>query len=105
MIEKLPTMVRKGGNTQELYKGDGRLKMARALERLWPGVVTVERRFKRPQHVVKGAWRFFDTPLKLKPGSIIPAEPNEYGMELAVLKPVKSKELRLLVKQSGKVAP
>jgi hypothetical protein len=42
--------------------------MARALERKWPGVVTVGRRFKRPQHQIVNAWTRFRTPLKLKPG-------------------------------------
>ena len=42
--------------------------MARSLERAWPYVVRVDRRFKRPQHKVRGEWRFFDTPLILREG-------------------------------------
>lgn len=61
LIQKLGTMTTKGGNTDELYDGDGRLRMARALERVWPGIVRVDRRFQRPQHVVD--WSKFDTPL------------------------------------------
>lgn len=78
---KNPTMTGRGGNTDELYAGDGRLKMARSLERLWPGVVTVRRRYGRPQHVVD--WRKFDTPLRLRE-DLDPAtfEPNEYGLRL-----------------------
>lgn len=68
LIQKMSTMIIKGGNTDVLYQGDGRLKMARSLERLWPGVVETKRRYKRPQHVVRYAWGKFDTPLKLKPG-------------------------------------
>jgi hypothetical protein len=63
LVQKLGTMVVPGGNTEDLYQNDGRLRMARALERVWPGVVTTDRRFQRPQHVVKDAWRKFDTPL------------------------------------------
>lgn len=63
LIDKMPTMTMKGGNMTELYKGDGRLKMARALERNWPGVVETKRRFKRPQHVIKNQWKNFDTQL------------------------------------------
>ena len=63
MIEKMTTMSMKGGNSAELYKGDGRLKMARSLERAWPGVVETVRKFKRPQHQIRDAWRKFDTPL------------------------------------------
>src|ERR1019366_7178061 len=60
---KARTMTMKGGNSADLYTGDGRLKMARSLERQWPGVVRTERRYDRPQHVVKGSWSGFDTPL------------------------------------------
>lgn len=103
---KQPTMTMKGGNTAELYRGDGRLRMARSLERVWPGVVTTERRFQRPQHVVKDAWRRFDTPLKRRPDVDFDAleGTNEYGMQIRQVKPeVKSEELRRLV--SGKKAP
>lgn len=61
--EKMRTMTMKGGNTNILYQGDGRLEMARALERQWPYVVQTKRRFQRPQHVVHDQWRKFDTPL------------------------------------------
>lgn len=60
---KLPTMTIKGGNTDEIYQGDGRNTMARTLERYWPGVVETKRRFGRPQHVVANAWKNFDNPL------------------------------------------
>jgi hypothetical protein len=79
LAEKMPTMTSRGGNSDELYRGDGRLKMARALERNWPGVVAVTRRFKRPQHVVN--WRKFTTPLRYRAGvdpATFPA--NEYGL-------------------------
>ena len=62
LVEKLTTMKAKGGNT-ESYQGDGRLKMARALEHNWPGIVRVDRRWDRPQHVIAANWRRFDTPL------------------------------------------
>lgn len=99
LVEKKTTMTLKGGNTADLYQGDGRLKMARSLERVWPGVVETDRRFKRPQHVVKDAWRRFDTPLKLKPGINLDDLPavNEYGMKLTQVKEIKSDDLRRLV--------
>lgn len=98
-IKKRTTMTMKGGNTDELYHGDGRLKMARSLERLWPGVVTTKRRFRRPQHVVKNQWRKFGTPLRLKPDvRLEDFEPvDEHGMKLIQVQPVKSKELRELM--------
>lgn len=61
LIDKAATMTMRGGNTAELYQGDGRLAMARSLERLWPGVATVTRRYGRPQHSVN--WKRFTTPL------------------------------------------
>jgi hypothetical protein len=60
---KIVTMVVSGGNTDDLYGGDGRLTMSRTLEQRWPGIVTTTRKFGRPQHSVKAAWRGFDTPL------------------------------------------
>jgi len=62
LIEKMTTMKMKGGSTPN-HEGDGRLRMARSLERKWPGVVTTTRRFDRPQHKVADEWRKFDTPL------------------------------------------
>ncbi len=61
VIHKHRTMIVKGGNTADLYQDDGRLVMARSLERVWPGVVRVDRRFQRPQHIVD--WQRFHVPL------------------------------------------
>ena len=101
-VDKQRTMTLKGGNTDALYHGDGRLKMARALERRWNGVVETKRRFQRPQHVVKDSWRKFDTPLKLKPGIDLSQfdHPNEYGLKLTqVGTEIKSATLRQFVKE------
>lgn len=97
LIEKVHTMTVAGGNTNTLYEGDGRLRMARSLERMWPGVVTTRRRFQRPQHVITGAWRKFDTPLIRDPDVAVGDTPNEYGMELRARGDVKSKRLRAMV--------
>lgn len=98
---KTTTMTMKGGNSDELYKGDGRLKMARSLERAWPGVVTTDRRFNRPQHIVKNAWKSFDTPLKRRSDvdfSIF--KPNEYGMSLKQVKETKSEGLKQILAEA-----
>jgi hypothetical protein len=102
MIDKPQTMKVKGGNTDTLYQGDGRLRMARALERLWPGVVVTKRRFQRPQHHIIDSWKRFDTPLKLKPGIDLAAiPPNDYGLKLKAVGEVKSENLkRLLAEES-----
>ncbi len=93
LIHKVPTMKMKGGNTAELYQGDGRLKMARSLERMWPGVVETKRRFKRPQHVIKDSWKRFDTPLKLRSDAPAP-DPERHAMKLEQVKPIQSDTLR-----------
>jgi len=96
VTQKCRTMTVKGGNTADLYQGDGRLKMARSLERLWPGVVKTSRRFQRPQHVVRDAWRRFDTPLRPKPGVDLAQLPpvDERGMALVQVAPIRSPRLR-----------
>ena len=102
LADKERTMTVKGGNTADLYQGDGRLRMARALERVWPGVVSVDRRFKRPQHVIKGSWKRFDTPLRLRT-DIVQEEhplPDEYAMRLVqVGDEVRGEKLRPLWEQ------
>ncbi len=101
LIDKLRTMTMAGGNTTDLYDPleDGRLKMARSLERDWPGVVTTKRRFERPQHVVKGEWSWFDTPLIRRPDLVLPEGNDEYGMQLREVKPIKSDRVRSIVAQ------
>jgi hypothetical protein len=87
MIKKMRTMVMKGGNTDELYKGDGRLKMARSLEAMWPGIVETKWRYGRPQHVIKNAWKDFKTPLiRRKDIDWDSLKTNEYGMSLLKVK-------------------
>lgn len=104
LIQKKATMTMKGGNSDQLYKGDGRLKMARSLERAWPYVVSVDRRFKRPQHRVRDEWKKFDTPLRRRPDIDLSALPavDEYGLELRqVGGEVKSPLLREMLKESA----
>jgi hypothetical protein len=101
MIAKMPTMTVRGGNTDSggpiNYQGDGRLRMARVLEEAWPGIVSVDWRYGRPQHVVD--WNQFKTPLKLRPGVDLDSLPpvDEYGLELVEKRPVESERLRALL--------
>lgn len=101
LVWKQPTMTTKGGNSAELYKGDGRLKMARSLERAWPHVVETKRRFNRPQHVVRDSWRRFDTPLIRRSdvdwAALERAGADEFGMALKQVGETKSETLRALV--------
>ena len=84
LCDKQRTMTMGGGNTKDLYQGDGRLKMARSLERVWPHIVTTDRRFQRPQHIVRDSWCSFKTPLIRKKDIDFSKFPkvDDYGMKL-----------------------
>jgi len=104
VAEKMQTMAMKGGNTDQLYKEDGRTNMARSLERQWPYVVTTRRRFGRAQHVIKDQWKRFDTPLIRRKDIDWSALPkNEYGLGLTqVAETVRAEEVKkLLEDQNG----
>ena len=100
--KKMQTMTVKGGNTKDLYQNDGRLKMARSLEAMWPEYVQVKRRFGRPQHVVNwkkhfkhGLIRRTDIDWTKIKGT------NNYGMKLVKVKEIKNKELRKFYEQAN----
>jgi hypothetical protein len=105
LIWKMTTMTMKGGNSAELYKGDGRLKMARSLERAWPHVVTTKRRFQRPQHVVRDSWRKFDTALVRRKdidwAALEKAGGSEFGFQLEQVRDIKNEHFEKLVE--GKI--
>lgn len=52
LAEKQTTMLMKGGNTDELYAGDGRLKMVQSLVEQHPDIVTITHKWGRYQHKV-----------------------------------------------------
>lgn len=85
LADKIATMQVKGGNTP-IYQGDGRLKMAQELQQRHPDVVKIVWKWGRWQHQVD--YRPFknNTP-RLRPGVVIPDEPNNYGMVLKKLTP------------------
>lgn len=83
LADKIATLTMKGGNTDELYKGDGRLKMAMSLKEQHPDLVTVIMRWGRAQHHVNYNL-FKKNKLRLRPGVVIPDQPNNYGMEFVV---------------------
>lgn len=81
LADKMTTMIMKGGNTDELYKEDGRLKMAQSLQEQHPDVCRVSWKFGRYQHHVD--YRPFKAnKLIKKEGLIIPQGVNNYGMKL-----------------------
>ena len=84
LCDKTPTMKMRGGNTDELYKDDGRLKMAESLVDQHPDVTKVGWRWGRYQHIVD--YTFFKKPwrnrLRRKPGIVIPESVDNYGMKI-----------------------
>jgi hypothetical protein len=84
LADKQATMKMKGGNTDELYKGDGRLQMAQSLQQQHPDVTTIKWKWGRWQHEVDYS-QFKTNKLIKRPDVVIPAEPNEYGMKLVKL--------------------
>jgi len=83
LAEKSVTMTMAGGNTDELYADDGRLKMAQSLLKQHPDVVQITERWGRPQHYINYR-RFRCNELIPKPGLNIPDEVDNFGMELEV---------------------
>ena len=81
---KQTTMTAKGGNTDELYQDDGRLKMAESLRDQHPDVVKIVRKWGRWQHQVD--YRPFKrNKLIRKEGVVIPEGVNNYGMVLTTV--------------------
>lgn len=99
--DKITTMVMKGGNTDELYQGDGRLKMARSLEAMWPQYVEVKWRYGRPQHVIKNNWKNFTHPLiKRKDIDWDKIKKQKYNIKLIQRNKIKSKTLQKFYNES-----
>ena len=86
LADKMPSMKMTGGNTDELYKDDGRLKMAESLIEQHPDIVKVAWKFNRHQHQVDYS-SFKRRKLRKKPGVVIPEGVNDYGMRLAIINP------------------
>ena len=81
VCKKVATMRMKGGNTDELYQGDGRLQMAQSLQQQHPDVVRITRKWGRWQHQVDYP-PFRANRLSPRPGVVIPDGPNNYGLVL-----------------------
>ena len=81
LARKIQTMTLKGGNTHELYAGDGRLKLAQPLRDQHSDVARATWKWGRWQHQVD--YRpFKKNQLILKPGVVIPKMVNNFGMAL-----------------------
>jgi len=83
ICDKTSTMTMKGGNTDELYKEDGRLKMAESLQEQHPDVTTITRKWGRWQHHVN--YKPFKQNKLIKRNDVqIPEGVNNYGMTLQI---------------------
>ncbi len=81
LAEKMATMTMKGGNSDELYTGEGRLKMAQSLQSQHPDVTKITRKWGRFQRHVD--YRPFEgNALVSKPGAVIPSAADERGMRI-----------------------
>ena len=81
LIGKCGTMRMKGGNTDELYAGDGRLKMAESLVNQHPEITKITEKWGRAQHHVD--YRpFKKNKLIFKRNVVLSNKINEYGMIL-----------------------
>ena len=83
--EKSQTMTVSGGNTEELYSGDGRLKMAQSLQKQHPDVTEVVWKWNRWQHRVDYR-QFKKNKLKRKKDITISREVDNYWMVLKEIK-------------------
>lgn len=83
LADKAATMTMKGGNTEELYKEDGRRKMADSLVEQHPDVTKVVWKWDRWQHSVDYS-RFQSNQLKLRPEVVVPEGVDDYGMVLEI---------------------
>lgn len=82
LARKSQTMTMKGGNSDELYKDDGRLKMAQSLVDQHPDVATVSWKWGRHQHHVDYSG-FRRNRLELKPEFAgLSRDANNFGMVL-----------------------
>lgn len=88
---KQTTMKMKGGNTDELYQGDGRREMAESLQRQHPDVTTVTRKWGRWQHHVDYS-PFARNKLKPKYATDALPDVNNFGMYLEQDEPNEDQE-------------
>lgn len=81
LADKQSTLTQKGGNTDELYSGDGRTVMAESLAGQHPDHVSVIDRYGRKQHSINYG-HLKRNPLIKRAGVVIPTGINNYGMVL-----------------------
>jgi len=101
LIDKVTTMTIDGGMTPH-YQDDGRYKMALELQRKHPDIVKITRKWGRWQHQVDYSQFKKNKLIRKKNLNIQPGIDN-FGMKLVQQKEIKSKTLRNLLGESGKM--
>lgn len=100
LCHKQPTMTMKGGNSDELYQDDGRLKMAQSLVDQHPDVTKITWKWGRWQHHVDYS-PFKRNALKRKPGIEPTDRVNEFGMVYQELRDGKWTTIRQRQEEAG----
>ena len=60
-VDKTATTTMKGGHSETVYKGDGRIHSARGLQKRWPQMIGLKRTAGMPRHVpIQGLWTKFN---------------------------------------------
>jgi len=88
LCDKVNTMIMTGGNTDKLYKDDGRKKMAESLVEQHPDVVRMAWKWDRWTHFVDYKQFKLNNKLIKKDGISIKKGINNYGMKLIQLENV-----------------
>lgn len=106
MVEKISTTAKmKGGNQDELYKGNAyekKILKARSLEEIWPQYAETKIRFNRPHHYVN--WKKHFTHSLKRKEDIDWKELKKNKKQFFTLKAVaeiKSNKLKLFLKDNG----
>lgn len=93
--EKMRTMTMTGGNTDQLYKDDGRYKMAKSLHDQHPDVVRVAKKWGRYQHHVD--YRPFQrNEPRLRDDVELPDGRHDYGLRLVRVETQKDTSYKIL---------
>jgi hypothetical protein len=93
VVDMASPLQMQGGQTPN-YLGDGKLKQARELERMWPGVVSVKRKYGRPHKRIAYSWTHFDNKLIRKKGVRVKQGADEQGLSLRAVAPIKSQRIK-----------
>ena len=101
LADKVTSRNMPGGNTDELYPGNGLLEKAQSLARQSPGIVSVGTRFGHPHHFID--WKRFKRQLVVKPGIRVRGI-DEYGLRLVPISPPQSSQIRQLLEDAGSTA-